>query len=177
MKFLRDSSDDPRADRGLVRLDMDALDDSADDAERARILGRIAERCRFLGEYDAAIAHAQSAIDAASRSENAALIPPNLIRLATALQYSGQHELALELLEQVLSLQHRPGSERYVHYALQHMGKCLAEMGRVEEAQGCFERALALRQSLGDDQLLSSTISAITRLQGLRPPGSDAADQ
>jgi tetratricopeptide (TPR) repeat protein len=33
----------------------------------------------------------------------------------------------------------------YEDFALQHLGKCLVEMGRVDEAIECLDRALVLR--------------------------------
>jgi tetratricopeptide (TPR) repeat protein len=52
------------------------------------------------------------------------------------------------------------------HYALQHLGKTLADAGRRAEALEALEHALALRRADEDSELVASTEAALARLRG-----------
>lgn len=51
------------------------------------------------------------------------------------------------------------------HYALQHLGKTLADAGCREEAEATLKRALELRRAAGDAELVTSTAAALERLR------------
>src|SRR5699024_12286139 len=51
--------------------------------------------------------------------------------------------------------------DEYVDFALQHKGKCLMELARLNDAEACFVKALALRNAKGDAALMDSTEQAI----------------
>ena len=55
----------------------------------------------------------------------------------------------------------------YEHFAWQHMGKCLVEMGRLPEAVSAFHRALAIRVLLDDVGLIASSRRALDAAAGL----------
>jgi tetratricopeptide (TPR) repeat protein len=55
----------------------------------------------------------------------------------------------------------------YEDFALQHLGKCLVEMGRVDEAIACFDRALILRWMKADPELIASTEEALAGARSL----------
>lgn len=93
-----------------------------------------------------------------------AIIASNLIRLATSLQYSGCHQNAIEVFDQSLLWIRANSLSRYEDFALQHMGKCFAEIGKVRRARQCFMQALEQRYTKGDDQLIESTRRSIGAL-------------
>ena len=107
-------------------------------------------------EYDAALSRGDARIEAGCA-----------IRLATALQYAELHDEAQGLFRAVLDRCTEPGFDEYEHYAWQHLGKCLVEMGRVVEGVSAFHRALALRVLLQDAALIASSRRALDAASGL----------
>ncbi len=84
------------------------------------------------------------------------------IRHATALQYSEEH---LAAKSRFISIVHEcRARDEYLDFALQHLGKCLAEMEHFNKARTCFEEALELRLLRGDPKLISSTQFALDEL-------------
>lgn len=87
-----------------------------------------------------------------------------LLHLATARQYLGERDLAQALFQEALDRSDAYGIDEFVHFILHHQGRCYAEQGRVEEARLSFERALPLRERLGDPRFINSTRAAIADL-------------
>lgn len=73
----------------------------------------------------------------------------NIIRLATAEFYDGAHAEAIPRLAALVRDIEASSDRRYLDFALQHLGKALAEVGRYTEAVALFERALGLRKDPG----------------------------
>ncbi|MBC7644698.1 MAG: tetratricopeptide repeat protein [Thermoleophilia bacterium] len=158
-------------DEALLGFDLAALADDeharrASDAGRVSLLGRISDRCLTLGLNEAAVLHAQRAVDAVREIRQPTLMPQALMRLATSLRVAGRHQEAIDLLMQVTALADRPGSDRYLHWALQHMGWSYTEVGDHARARECLESALGIRERMGDDELVSSTRRALTKVAG-----------
>lgn len=110
---------------------------------------------------------ARAAADAAGAVGDARGEAANLVRWATGLQYADRHDEALAAFESVLARSHEPGFREYAHFAQQHMGKCLVEMGRTREAMAAFHRALAERVLLDDVGLVASSRRALDAASGL----------
>ena len=87
-----------------------------------------------------------------------------LLHLATARQYLGQRELAQSLFGEALDLSATHGIAAFEHFILHHQGRCYAEQGLTDEARRCFERALSLRERLGNPRFINSTRAAIADL-------------
>lgn len=87
-----------------------------------------------------------------------------LLHLATARQYLGQRERAQSLFGEALDLSAAHGIATFEHFILHHQGRCYAEQGRIDEARHCFERALPLRERLGNPRLINSTRAALADL-------------
>ncbi len=87
-----------------------------------------------------------------------------LLHLATARQYLGERVLAQSLFERALDRSRVSGIDAFVHFILHHQGRCFAELGSIEAARGCFERALSLRRKLGDPRFIRSTEAALDDL-------------
>src|SRR5690625_6505773 len=85
----------------------------------------------------------------------------SLIRLGEALKYDHNHNVALELFNKALIKCSEHGIDLYEDFALQHKGKCLLELSRIEEAVRCFERVGEIREVKANDYLMSSTQQAI----------------
>lgn len=109
---------------------------------------------------------ARAGVDAAVASGDTRSEAANLVRLATGLQYTGRHAEAVATFGFVLDRSALPGFDEYEHYAWQHLGKCLVEMGRLPEACSAFHRAMALRILLGDAGLVASTRRALDAATG-----------
>lgn len=90
------------------------------------------------------------------------------IRLADVLALGGDPEAAIALTTALLDdTEVLPSDlEDFVH---QHLAKALIEAGRTDEAVTHLERALALRDLKGDDQLVASTRATLAVARG----GSD----
>ncbi|QBI21805.1 hypothetical protein ER308_21095 [Egibacter rhizosphaerae] len=137
---------------------LEELDGSA----RVRAEGRLGELLRMLDRYSEAETHLRAALETAVATGDQRAEVANRLRLATALQYQERHHEALEqfdLTEDAIAAHEL--EEDYSDFAAQHRGKCLVELGRVEEGIGELERALELRERKGDPELLASTDAAI----------------
>lgn len=88
----------------------------------------------------------------------------NTIRHGTALQYAGRHREAIARFDEAVVLIEAHSLSPLRDFALQHKGKCLAECGRLRDAERCLREALALRLAKGDAELVASTERAIAAL-------------
>lgn len=128
----------------IIPFQRDSSDDPRFDEDQARI------------EVDAAVTSGDARAEAAS-----------LVRLATGLQYAGRHTEAVATFGFVLDRSGEPGFDAYEHFAWQHLGKCLVEMGRTPEALAAFHRALAIRVLLDAPGLVASSRRALDAAAGL----------
>jgi tetratricopeptide (TPR) repeat protein len=87
-----------------------------------------------------------------------------LLGLATARQYLGARELAQKLFNEGLILCETSGLHEQEHFLLHHQGRCYVEQGRISEARTCFEKALELREALGDQRLIDSSRAALAEM-------------
>jgi len=90
-----------------------------------------------------------------------------LLGLATARQYLGARDAALAMFEAGLRLCDETGIREQEHFLLHHMGRCLVEMGRIDEARAAFEKALVLRRAAGNARFIASTQGALEELAKL----------
>lgn len=87
-----------------------------------------------------------------------------LLGLGTARQYLGERELAERLFREGLLLCDETGLRAQEDFLLHHLGRCLVEMGHTQEAREVFEKALALRQALGNQRFIDSTQGALDEI-------------
>ncbi len=113
------------------------------------------------------VARARAAVDDAVTRGDARAEAASLVRLGTGLQYDGHHAEAVATFGFVLDRASEPDFDAYEHFAWQHLGKCLVEMGRVPEALSAFHRALAVRVLLDDPGLIASSRRALDAACGL----------
>ena len=88
-----------------------------------------------------------------------------LLGLATARQYLGERDAALAMFQEGLRLCAETGFREQENFLLHHMGRCLVEMGRTQEAKAAFEKTLALRQAIGNPRFIASTQGALDEIE------------
>jgi tetratricopeptide (TPR) repeat protein len=163
--FLRDTPDDPAWTARCETLRC-AVATASPGVDRARALGRLGDELRrdpaFVAE---AIAVLTEAIRLTPEPEQAPLLATNLIRLATAQQYAGDHDMALTTFAEARRVIARGQVPELLDYVAQHEGKCLVEMGRPAEARDTFAEALRLRRQAGATALIASTLRALAALE------------
>ena len=125
------------------------------------LYGIIGNLYRIYGEPKTAIYYLEYNLNMSKDDNEYAREIVSLIRLGEALKYDHNHNVALELFNKALIKCSEHGIDLYEDFALQHKGKCLLELNRIEEAFMCFERALEIREMKANDSLISSTQQAI----------------
>jgi tetratricopeptide (TPR) repeat protein len=113
-----------------------------------------------------AIPHLESALSIARQIGDQGAEIEALLHLATALQYLGQRGSAQLIFQQGVDRAVVSGCDANLHFLLHHRGRCYAELGQDADARACFERALVLRQGLGEEWLVTSTREALADLPG-----------
>jgi tetratricopeptide (TPR) repeat protein len=113
------------------------------------------QAARLLGRHDLAIRYLARAHELAPSARTG-------IRLGEAYRCADRLPDAERELRAALEESRGTPDE---HFALQHLGKTLADAGRREEAAHALEDALALRRAAGDSELVASTEAALERLR------------
>ncbi|MBI3272743.1 MAG: tetratricopeptide repeat protein [Planctomycetes bacterium] len=171
--FLRDTPEE----RATAARELPALEAAVMAAraagERAALLvalGRLGDVHRVLEEHEPAARCLDEAVALASELRDLASLRVHRLRQAIAFHYRGEHARAEERMRELLAAFAANGEPLLEGFALQHLGKCLAETGRVAEAIRCFERALALREAAGRADLAASSRAAIAAARALPRP-------
>ncbi|SFJ22418.1 tetratricopeptide repeat protein [Thermoflavimicrobium dichotomicum] len=123
---------------------------------------------RVLDQPEPAIRYLTIAEKIARQFNNPALLARTLIRLGEAYKYGDQHDKALACFQEVKDLTDCEELYFYHDFALQHIGKCLMELGRYDEALDHFHKALALRKQKEKQELIRSTELALKLAQKLK---------
>jgi tetratricopeptide (TPR) repeat protein len=148
----RETASDPAA----VAEELAAAERRLADGETAELHTYAGQAARLLGRHELAIGHLSRALELAPS-------PRAQIRLGEAYRCADRFaDAERELREALLESQ----GTKDEHYALQHLGKTLADAGRRFEAEAALERALELRRADGDAELVASTEAALRRLGG-----------
>jgi tetratricopeptide (TPR) repeat protein len=155
--FLRDTiADAAQLDLAELEVEFDRAFAESDERELMRIYGAIGELTRINGGDGRPMI--EQALELAHRLDDARGVIANRIRMAIAHFYRGEHAFAELELHQVIADIEDGSDTTYLDYAWQHLGKCIAEQERYQEAIKCFERALLLRT---DPRLRASSQEAI----------------
>ena len=129
----------------------------------ARLESYIGEAQRILGRYDEAIAAQRSAlarVDATDLPRHGLVYS---LRLAEAQRVSGDFVAAEQGFRAgVAATRTNPALAQYEDFALQHLGKCLLDQVRLDEAELALREALAIRRQNGSPDLIASTEAALT---------------
>ena len=112
----------------------------------------------------------QAVHEALSETCPTALWARNALRWATALQFAGQHDAALEIFENTTATIRDRGFP-LLDFALQHQGKCMVEMSAFDTAEACISEALSIRIEKGDVALIESSERALAGIHERRGQG------
>jgi HTH-type transcriptional regulator, pleiotropic regulator of extracellular virulence genes len=172
--FRRFRAEDPAAIAREIGADLLRLAEAqrtGDEAAELMISTGIGFGYYITGGEASAAPHLDRALALARRLEDRRAEIEVLLHLATARQYLGERTLAQSLFEAALARSEASGITEFDHFILHHQGRCHAEQGQLAEARRCFERALALREKLGDPYRIKGTQAALDELAGWREPG------
>lgn len=172
--FLREEPADPGAlesEIAALEAELAAARASGDAETQLRALGLLGDRNRALGRVGMALSQLREAVQMATVSDDELRLAANLVRLGTAWQYAGEHSVAESTLRQGLDYAEKLGLRDMVGFAFQHLGKVLAEVGRYQEAHGCFLAALEVRRGIGREDLMASTEQALQELSRRQASG------
>ena len=112
--------------------------------------------CVVLGDYDRAFMFFERARRHADTPARRLVLDMNV---ADAHRYRG--DLAESERRFRDALRRARESDTYVDFALQHLGKCLIDRGRLPQARRVLTEALRLRVRDGDESLIASTQAAL----------------
>ncbi len=128
--------------------------------------GRLGDRLRLdVATVGEAVMLLREAAEQCLQTDEPKLWISNSLRLAVALQYAERHHEALGCFERTLEAVGERDDRFLEDFCLQHMGKCLAEVGRLDEARRCLKSALELRKNRGDDALVNSSRRALSVIE------------
>ena len=108
-----------------------------------QLSGLLAEVARATGKDGRSLA--QRALVLARELGDEVAVRRNRIRFATSLFYLGQHDEAEEILRSTIQEIEASENSEFLDFAYQHLGKCVAEQSRFDEAAVFFEAALGMR--------------------------------
>lgn len=158
-----DSEECPDTTPSVSRLRR-RLEAASTPRDRLVAMGRLGDRLRLeaVGE---AVEILEEAVDGCLQLGEPKLWITNSLRLAIALQYVERHHEALPRFQRTLEAITERDDRCLGDFCLQHMGKCLAEAGRLDEATEHLEAALSLREDRGDDELATSSRRALNVIE------------
>ncbi len=158
---LRQVAADPaRVEQALARAST-ALAATNDAADRVRLLAYIGNAERMLGRSEDAIAHLRESATTARKHGHQRAHAIALIRIGEAYRRSDRLVESEEQLRAALTIVADVPLDGLRDFALQHLGKCLVETGRSDEAVSVLEEALAIREEKGAADLIASTELAL----------------
>lgn len=166
--FQRNTGADPVAAARRIEQNRPLLAGTYKAPERLRLLTRIGDDYRAIEQYEQALEFSEAGLALARELANRRAEVANLLSLATTYQYLNRHEEAERFFRECLAVVKTHEVKDLEDYTYQHYGKCLVEMGRLDEAIACFERALVLRQAKGEPGLLESTNNALSAARRLK---------
>ncbi|WP_435591790.1 phosphotransferase [Nocardia sp. bgisy118] len=120
----------------------------------------------LLGRHDEALDHLDRALELARAPRQQLSV---WINLADVYRYRGDAPTA-EILYRRAVEDARGTDAEALSFAAQHLGKALAEQGRLDEARELLTEALRLRVAEGDIELIESTRTALDGLAELPIP-------
>ncbi|WP_421329729.1 hypothetical protein [Aeromonas veronii] len=130
------------------------------DASRARSAAAFMLLC--VGRAAQAEAILREVISAQVVSYDDAARVSSELRLVPVLQRLDRADEAVSLASQVVERLQQSSLMR--HLALHHLGKALVQTGAYDNARAVLSEALSLRQALGKNELIASTLEALSLL-------------
>jgi len=135
---------------------------TTDPEQKATQLSKLGSYYRIIGELNKSENVLAKAAKIISTNNFNQLEVTNLIRIATTLQFKGEHQKADQLYDHIEHLiTTSKKDDNLLDFVHQHRAKNLFEQGNHEQALLFFEQALNLRVTKGDQALIKSTELAI----------------
>ncbi|MGM8215425.1 tetratricopeptide repeat protein [Bacillaceae bacterium W0354] len=165
--FLREKANDHQVLKKIILELEDQFSQEINKDERYFLSGMLGNLYRVYEKPEKAIDYLNISYQLAKEENIMSKKIVTLIRMGEAYKYKGEHVKALSLFNNALqkSYDYEPS---YLDFAYQHKGKCLMELGHLEEAMEVFQGALAIRKAKGDEQLIQSTNEAINYVKMLK---------
>lgn len=170
--YLREKTSDPLKLNQLIGQ-AETLVETCNDDDKYFYFGTLGNLYRIYGQPKKAIDCLTSCLLQAVEEKNQVRETVSLIRLGEALKYDSNHHEALAHFNKALEICEANELHHYLDFALQHKGKCLMEMALLNEAEECFQKAIALRKRKGDLSLVDSTEQAIRLIGDMKRCGGD----
>lgn len=166
--YLREKTSNPLRLKQVIADAKFLLKTTIEDSDKYFLYGTVGNLYRICEEPQKALNYLKFCLCLALEQGNTTRETVTLIRLGEALKYDEKHDKALELFEKSFKNCKDNMLDTYLDFALQHKGKCLMEMGRLDEAEIDFIKALKLRQFKGDITLIDSTENALELVKRLK---------
>ncbi|MUV39098.1 hypothetical protein JNUCC1_02970 [Lentibacillus sp. JNUCC-1] len=167
-KYLREKASDPLKLRSLISEAEDFLKRSSED-HHYFLHGALGNLYRIDAQTKKAIDCLSYSLNLAVEERNFTREIVSLIRLGEAFKYDQQHHKALDLFNAALDKCEANNVNAYLDFALQHKGKCLLELARLDDAEECFVKALELRKEKREVSLIDSTEQALRLVKDMQP--------
>ena len=158
---LRQLPTDEEAVADAIELARAELAGTADLREQCRLHGYLGDAARMLGREDEALRELGRSLELADRLGDERARTVAAIRIGEAQRCFDRLDEAEATLRGALE-----GAPELRHFALQHLGKTLLDLGRTGEALEALQSALELRLALGDESLVASTRLALEHARG-----------
>lgn len=130
--------------------------------EQAKLHSSIGTYQRIAGFLDASFQHLMKARKLLIESEHKRFYLINEIRLAHTFQFLKQFEQAETCFQHIENyIAQHPSYQNLLHFVYQHKGKNYFEQQQYHLAEECINKALELRQILGDESLVESSVYAL----------------
>jgi DNA-binding SARP family transcriptional activator len=138
---------------------------------RARILCSQADAHLTAAQYDAALATAEQAVEAAERGSPPGLLVASVSNLGEALRHTGRYDQAQLQLTRSVSLARGHGLRR-TSSGLLGLADLHVARGRWHEAMAGYEQAADAARRVGEMQTLVPALCGLIRLLGHHAPGT-----
>ncbi|MET7769928.1 phosphotransferase [Nocardia sp. NPDC005366] len=120
----------------------------------------------LLGRYEEALDHLDRALETVDTESRRITV---WINLADVYRYRGDAATAIVLYRRAVDAA-RVSAPEVLSFAVQHLGKALAEQGEIVAARALLREALHLRVAEGDPELIESTRIALETVERVRLP-------
>ncbi|MBA4536332.1 tetratricopeptide repeat protein [Bacillus aquiflavi] len=168
-QYLREKCSNPFILEQLINAGETLLEELTDNEEDKYFLcGVLGHLYRVYGQPKKAIYYLTLCLKQAIREGNISKEVVSLIRYGEALKYDHKHREALKIFNKALDKCKENALHSYVDFALQHKGKCLLELTKIDEAENCFLEAFKIRKLKANGSLLDSTQQAIDFVKSMR---------
>jgi tetratricopeptide (TPR) repeat protein len=160
-QFLREKSSNPSKLKQVIDEAESVMEKSSGEEDMYFLYGTLGNLYRIYGQPKKAIHYLTMCNEYAIKNFNSKKEIVSLIRLGEALKYDNKQNEALIMFNKAIDKCLDNNEAIYLDFALQHKGKCLMELSKLDEAEKCLLEAFKLRKLKCDTELIDSTQEAI----------------